>query len=69
MLKQLGVFYFLLLMFLIIAAFYIGFSWDILAFAGAASRVSRELEGQGGQVGSTSPGVSTGTTTTPTVNL
>lgn len=41
--KQVGVFYFILLVFLIIVAYYVGFSEDVLAFIAAASRVIKEL--------------------------
>jgi hypothetical protein len=43
MLKEMGVFTFLLAFLLIVIAFYIGFSWDVLAFTGAATRVTKEL--------------------------
>lgn len=61
--RELGVMYFLLLAFLVIVGFYVGFSWDVLAFAGAASRVARELITGVGAKDVTMPGSSqTGTT-------
>jgi hypothetical protein len=60
MLKEIGVFTFLLAFLLIVVAFYIGFSWDVMAFGAASTRVARELiTGAGGKA-------MTGNTSAPT---
>lgn len=66
--QRLPAFYFLLLFLLVVVAFYVGFSWDVLAFSGAATRVARELiTGVGAQ--DVTGDTSTTTQNAPTFNV